>query len=67
VDTAVDMIRWGSTDDAVVVLDRLCLDGMVRLDDVRAAVLALPRCQGSARARRAAEFADGTAESPQES
>ena len=66
VDTAVDLIRWGSTDDAVVLLDRLCLDGMVRLDDVRAAVLELPRCQGSAQARRVAELADGTAESPQE-
>jgi hypothetical protein len=66
VDTAVDMIRWGETDDAVVLLDRLCLDGMVRLDDVRAAVVELPRCQGSAQARRVAELADGTAESPQE-
>jgi G:T-mismatch repair DNA endonuclease (very short patch repair protein) len=66
VDTAVDLIRWGGTDDAVVLLDRLCLEGMVRLDDVRAAVQELPRCQGSARARRVAELADGTAESPQE-
>jgi very-short-patch-repair endonuclease len=66
VDTAVDMIRWGATDDAVVLLDRLCVEGMVRLDDVRAAVLALPRCRGSAQARRVAELADGTAESPQE-
>ncbi len=66
VDTAVDMIRWGGTDDAVVLLDRLCLDGLVRLDDVRAAVLELPRCQGSAQARRVAELADGFAESPPE-
>jgi hypothetical protein len=66
VDAAVDVIRWGGTDDAVVLLDRLCLVGMVRLDDVRAAVLELPRCQGSAQARRVAELADGTAESPQE-
>jgi hypothetical protein len=66
VDTAVDMIRWGGTDDAVVLLDRLCLAGMVRLDDVRAAVLELPRCQGSAQARRVAELADGLAESTPE-
>jgi very-short-patch-repair endonuclease len=66
VDTAVDLIRWGGTDDAVVLLDRLCLEGMVRLDDVRAAVQELPRCQGSARARQVAELADGCAESPQE-
>ena len=66
VDTAVDLIRWGGTDEAVVLLDRLCLAGMVRLDDVRAAVQELPRCQGSAQARRVADLADGTAESPQE-
>jgi G:T-mismatch repair DNA endonuclease (very short patch repair protein) len=66
VDTAVDLIRWGGTDDAVVLLDRLCLAGMVRLDDVRDAVLKFPRCQGSAQARRVAALADGTAESPQE-
>jgi hypothetical protein len=66
VDTAVDLIRWGGTDEAVVLLDRLCLAGMVRLDDVREAVQKLPRCQGSARARLVAELADGTAESPQE-
>jgi hypothetical protein len=65
-DTAVDLIRWGGTDDAVVLLDRLCLDGLVRLDDVRDAVLELPRCQGSAQARRVAELADGLAESPPE-
>jgi hypothetical protein len=64
VDTAVDLIRWGGTDDAVVLLDRLCHEGMVRLDDVRAAARQLPRCQGSAQARRVAELADGAAESP---
>jgi hypothetical protein len=62
VDTAVDLIRWGGTDDAVVLLDRLCLAGMVRLDDVRDAVQRLPRCQGSAQARRVAALADGIAE-----
>jgi hypothetical protein len=66
VDTALDMIRWGGTDDAVVLLDRLCLEGMVRLDDVRAAALELPRCRGSARARQVVRLADGIAESPQE-
>lgn len=66
VDTAVDLIRWGDRDEAVALLDRLCWQGMVRLDDVRSAVLGLSRCQGSARARRAAALADGFAESPQE-
>jgi hypothetical protein len=56
----------GGTDDAVVLLDHLCLAGMVRLHDVRDAVLQLPRCQGSAQARRVAALADGLAESPQE-
>ena len=64
VDTAVDLIRWGETDEAVVLLDQLCGAGMVRLDDVRDAVLHLPRCQGSAQARRVAALADGLAESP---
>jgi hypothetical protein len=66
VDTAVDLIRWGATDDGVVLLDRLCAAGMVLLDDVRAAVLQLGPCRGSAQARRVAELADGIAESPQE-
>ena len=39
---------------------------MVDLDAVRTAVGALPRCRGSAHARRAAALADGLAGSPQE-
>jgi G:T-mismatch repair DNA endonuclease (very short patch repair protein) len=66
VDTAVDLIRWGDRDEAVVSLDRLVRAGMVRLDDVRDAVAQLPRCRGSAQAREVARLADGTAESPQE-
>lgn len=67
VDTAVDLIRWaGSEAEAVVLLDSLCHEGMVRLEDVREAVGALSPCRGSARARRATELADGLAESPQE-
>jgi len=65
-DTAVALVRRGEADDAVVLLDRLCVAGMVRLDDVRDAVAALPRCRGSAQARRVVEQADGMAESPQE-
>jgi Protein of unknown function (DUF559) len=66
VDTAVDLIRWGATEDAVILLDRLCHEGMVRLDDVRAAARELATCQGSAQARRVAALADGLAASPQE-
>ncbi len=67
VDTAVDLIRWAATEeDAVILLDRLCDEGMVRLDDVRTAVRALRPCRGSGRARRAAALADGLAGSPQE-
>jgi hypothetical protein len=66
VDTAVDLIRWGATEDAVVLLDRLCHKGMVRLDDVREAARELATCQGSAQAQRVAELADGLAASPQE-
>ncbi|WP_448641076.1 endonuclease domain-containing protein [Geodermatophilus sp. URMC 63] len=66
-DTAVDLIRWAATEeDAVILLDRLCDEGMVRLDDVRTAVRALRPCRGSGRARRAAALADGLAGSPQE-
>ncbi|TKJ35661.1 hypothetical protein A6V29_14205 [Blastococcus sp. CCUG 61487] len=67
VDTAVDLVRWaGTVEEAVVLLDRLCHEGMVRLEDVRAAVGTLGPCWGSARARRATDLADGLAESPQE-
>ncbi|SNR87114.1 T/G mismatch-specific endonuclease [Geodermatophilus saharensis] len=64
--TAVDLVRRDGTDEAVVLLDQLVCARVVGLDDVRAAVEALPRCRGSARARRAAGLADGLAESPPE-
>jgi G:T-mismatch repair DNA endonuclease (very short patch repair protein) len=65
--TAVDLIRRaGPLDDAVVLLDRLSEHRVIFLDDVRAAVASLPRCRGSARARRIAALADGLAESPPE-
>ncbi len=64
--TAVELIRRGSEDDAVVLLDRLLAGGMVRLDDVRDAVADLPRSRGSAQARRVAALAAEFAESPQE-
>jgi hypothetical protein len=67
VDTAVDLLRWRPVEDGVVLLDRLVKEGMVRLDAVREAAAALPRLQGSARAREASRLADGLAESPQES
>ena len=64
--TAVDLIRRGPLDDAVVLLDRLVQHRAAFLDDVRVAVATLPRCRGSAQARRAAALADGLAESPPE-
>jgi very-short-patch-repair endonuclease len=67
VDTAVDILRFEQGDEAVVVLDHLVHEGMVRLEDVRAAVRELPPCFGAERARRAAARADGLAESRQES
>jgi hypothetical protein len=66
VDTALDVIRRGSTDDAVVALDRMVHEGLVRLDDVRDAAVKIPRGRGSAQARTVACLADGEAESPQE-
>lgn len=64
--TAVDLIRRDAGDEAVVLLDQLVEAEVVELRDVRAAVAALPRCRGSARARRAAALADGLAQSPPE-
>lgn len=65
--TAVDLIRRGTLDDAVVLLDQLVQADVVELRDVRAAAAALPRCRGSRQARTAAALADGLAESPRES
>ena len=61
-ETAVDLIRFGDSDEAVVLLDRLVQAGLTHLEDVRAAVALLPRCRGSAQASRVARLA----ESPQE-
>lgn len=66
VDTAVDLLRFEKRDEAVVVLDHLVHEGMVRLDDVRAAARDLPPCFGAVRARDAAARADGLAQSRQE-
>jgi hypothetical protein len=66
VDTSIELIRRGNPDEAVVMLDRLCVSSMVRLTDVREAVAALPPCRGSAQARAVAARADGLAGSPQE-
>jgi very-short-patch-repair endonuclease len=64
--TALDLVRRGTVDDAVVLLDRLVQAGVADLDEVRAAAAALPRCRGSRQARTAAALSDGLAESPQE-
>lgn len=64
--TALDLIRRGTLDDAVVTLDRLVAADVVELAPVRAAAAALPRCRGSRQAREAAALADGLAGSPQE-
>jgi very-short-patch-repair endonuclease len=66
VDTTVDLIRFADTTEAVVLLDRLVRERVVRLDDVRRATEDLPRCWGSGRAREVAALADGLAESQQE-
>ena len=64
--TAVDLVRRGPLDEAVVLLDRLVQCEVAFLDDVRAAAAALPRCRGSRQAREVAALADGLAESPPE-
>jgi very-short-patch-repair endonuclease len=64
--TALDLIRRGPLDDAVVLLDQLVQADVVDIAAVRAAAAALPRCRGSHQAREAAELADGLAQSPQE-
>lgn len=64
--TALDLIRRGPLDDAVVLLDRLVHHRVAFLGDVREAAATLPRCRGSAQARRVAGLADGLAQSPPE-
>jgi G:T-mismatch repair DNA endonuclease (very short patch repair protein) len=64
--TAVDLIRRGTVDDGVVLLDSLVAAGVVELAAVRDAVAVLPRCRGSRLARDIADLADGCAESPPE-
>jgi hypothetical protein len=64
--TALDLVRRGPHDEAVVVLDQLVQAEVADLEAVRRAAGALPRCRGSAQARSVAALADGLAESPQE-
>ena len=64
--TAVDLVRRGTLDDGIVLLDRLIAAGIVQLHPVRDAVARLPRCRGSRLAREIAELSDGHAESPPE-
>jgi hypothetical protein len=49
VGTALDVIRRGTTDEAVVALDRMVPTGMVSLEDVRDAAVRLPRGGGALR------------------
>lgn len=56
--TALDLIRRGTVDDAVVLLDQLVqADVVTDLGRVRAAAAALPRCRGSRQARTVAALA----------
>jgi hypothetical protein len=64
--TAVDLIRRGALDDAVILLDRLVVAGLADLRAVRAVAAELPKARGSKLAREVACLADGLAESPQE-
>lgn len=66
VQTAVDLIRRGTVDDGVVLLDRVVHAGVADLVQVREAVAALPPCRGRRLAREIAFLADGLAESPPE-
>ena len=66
VDTAVDLVRFLPGDEAVVMLDHLVREGLVALGAVRADLADREPCAGSARARRAAQLADGLAGSQQE-
>ena len=65
-DTAVDLVRFTSGDDAVVLLDHLVRERLVDLAAVRADLAVRGPCLGLARARRAARLADGRAGSQQE-
>ena len=64
--TALDLVRRGPVDEAVVLLDQLVVAGLADLAGLRVAAAALPRCRGSAVAREVTRLADGLAESPQE-
>ena len=64
--TGLDLIRRGTVDEGVVLLDQLASIRVVRLDEVREAAFELPRGRGSRLAREVAFQADGLAESPQE-
>jgi hypothetical protein len=65
-DTAVDIARFASGDEAVVLLDHLVREGLIELAALRADLADREPCRGLARARRAAHLADGLAGSQQE-
>jgi hypothetical protein len=67
VDTAVDVVRFSAAEEGAAALDHLVREGMIDLEDVRAAAARLPACFGATRARSAVALADGVAESWQES
>ena len=64
--TALDLVRRGPLDDAVVILDRLVHRGVVQLIDVREAVPLLTPGRGTRQALAVARLADGLAASPPE-
>jgi very-short-patch-repair endonuclease len=63
--TALDLARIQPLEEAVVALDQFLRAGLVTVDQLRAAAAAIsgPGCR---QIRRAADLADGLAESPQE-
>jgi len=63
--TAIDLIRSGTLDDAVVLVDRLVAARVTNLEKVRA-VAAGVTGRGCRQVRQAAALADGLAGSPQE-
>lgn len=65
--TAFDCARWLSFVDAVVVVDKLAHDGLIRLDDVAAYAERQRRIRGRRRVAEVVEWADARAASPPES
>lgn len=64
--TLVDCAREWPLDDAVVTMDAALLAGLATSDQLRTAAADVHHWPGAARAVRAAELADGRAESPLE-